>query len=415
MTLLLIFFSILFLMLAKNRSLAWLLVTIQIVSIIGTYFLGREITIDTPQDYGWLGMMALLISLIILPWRHYYGVRELTDINPRKLKIVTRFLIVVNGFVFVVFLIAAIVVQTTVEDINQFKYKTGVSMDFYYNKLPIPTAFFNMSVLLYYFSYFIFPLHFYYLIKKNYLLAGVCFVFSLNIVLYGLTFFSRAVVVQFALMYMAMLYIFYGTLTKVAKKVVRVALIGVGLVGVTYFIQISQKRFDQDKSQAKMYADTIPAEAITQDPTTFGYLDYLSQGFLNGYEVLRYYEGEIFAGKLSLESVLAFFNTPEQTRENLIYRTKLWPYHYSYSFNGFTAYSIYDYGVFGSIIFCILYYLLVVNLRPKNNTIELKDLFFIVLLVQIPLMAIFYSQVGGILIALLLLIPLQFYIRMKVK
>lgn len=187
------------------------------------------------------------------------------------------------------------------------------------------------------------------------------------------------------------------------------------MIAVVYFISISQQRFKQDVKSSKIYSKTIPVEAITQDPVIYGYLDYASQGFLNGYDVLQMYEGEGFGGTLTFESVLGFVSTPMQTYERKKYRARLWPRHYSYSFNGFPAYSVYDYGIVGSIFLCFLYFVVVKRMRPKGHTILLKNLFLIVLLIQIPLMSIFYSQVGGLLISFILWLPLWFYVNIKVK
>ncbi len=415
MTFILIFFSVLLLLLLKNKSLAVFLIVIQLVSIIGTYFLGREIEIETVGDYGWIFLIVLLLVLIILPWSNYYKVKEIIDIAPEKLKRITIFLIAINSIVFVVFLVAAIIVQTTVKDINDFKYEEGVSTDFYYNKLPFPPIFFNFAIVFYYFSYFILPLHFYYLHKKKVWLSIICFLLSLNIVLYGLTFFSRAVVVQYALLYVSFLLLLYGTLTPRLKKNIKVSFIILSVLSIGYFISISQQRFEEDTARSKIYTKLIPVEAITQDPVLYGYLDYTSQGFFNGHEVLKLYEGEGFDGVLTYESILGFISTPTQSYERFKYRQKLWPYHYSYSFNGFAAYTVYDYGILGAIAFCIFYFVVVVRMRPRENTIQLKDLFLIVLLIQIPLMSIFYSQVGGLFIAFLLWIPLWFYLKIQIK
>lgn len=415
MTLILIFFSLLLLLLLKNKSLALLLVGIQLVSIIGTYFLGREMLVEKVSDFGWLFIIILLTALIILPWRYYYKTKDISEIDPQKLKTITYFLIAINSIVFVVFLIASITVQTTVKDINDFKYSEGVSVDFYYNKLPFPPIFFNFAIIFYYFSYFLLPLHFYYLFKKRVWLSVVCFILSLNIVLYGLTFFSRAVVVQYALLYTSFLFLLYGTLVPRFKTILNFSLIFLGIVATVYFINISQQRFEQDVKLSKSYSKGIPVEAITQDPVVYGYLDYTSQGFYNGYEVLQLYEGEGFDGTLTFESVLGFVSTPMQSYERIIYRQKLWPRHYSYSFNGFAAYTVYDYGIIGSFIFCFLYFFVVKKMRPKANSIELKNLFLIALLVQIPLMSIFYSQVGGLFISFILWVPLWIYLNLKIK
>jgi len=84
-----------------------------------------------------------------------------------------------------------------------------------------------------------------------------------------------------------------------------------------------------------------------------------------------------------------------------------------YTFNGFVAYIIYDFGYILTMLFSFYYYFVVYYLRPKNNQISLLSLFLLVLLIQIPLLAIFYSALGGIIIPLLLLIPIFIYMKVS--
>ena len=71
---------------------------------------------------------------------------------------------------------------------------------------------------------------------------------------------------------------------------------------------------------------------------------------------------------------------------------------YYYSFIELTANWVYDFGYFLSIIIALLYYNIVVLVRPKNGEISIENLLLIVLLVQIPLFSIFYSFLAGIVI-----------------
>lgn len=411
MILLFIYFLFLFLIFLKKKSLALILVALQVISLAGTFFIGRTVDISSMEDLSRIFINIFLLSLIILPWKNYYGLKEILPINDLRLKVITRILIYINIFVFIVFLTATIILMTQVTDINEFKYAEGVSTEFYYNKLPIPIVFFNLSILLYYFSYFMLPLHFYYLHKNKYWLSLLCFILSLNIILYGLTFFSRAVVVQFFLLYGALLYLLYGTLKVNVQKIIKFSIIILGSISVIYFIDVSQRRFEEDRVQAKLYSYTIPVDAVVQDPLLFSYLDYSSQGFINGFEVLELYEGKGFDGALTLQSITSFFKSPMDNYEATKYRQQLWPKHYSYSFNGFTAYAVYDYGIIGSIFFCLIYFFIIRKLRPISGNINLKNLFLLTLLIQIPLMSIFYNQLIGILLAFIALIPLWFYMK----
>jgi oligosaccharide repeat unit polymerase len=415
MILILIFFLLVFAILLRKKSVAALLLFIQLISVAGTFFLGREMNIETDADLGWIFVIILLILLIVLPWSKYHNINAIEGIDPKKLKIITRVLISINFFVFLIFLISTIVVMTLVEDINEFKYSEGVSTKFFYSMMPYPIIYLNMSIFLYYTSYFLLPLHFYYLHKNKIWLAVICFILSLNIILYGLTFFSRAVVIQYLFLYLATFFMLKGVMSVKVKRMLRNIVLVFGGVALSYFLVVSQKRFEEDKKTSKVYSKTIPVNAFTQDPTIYGYLDYMSQGYLNGYEVLQKYTGEGFNGSLTFDSILNLVSTPNQTYDRIKYRQKIWPSKYSYSFNGYVAYTVYDYGIFGGILSGILYFFIIWKIRPRNNALKLKDLFLIVLLIQIPLMSIFYSQTGGIFIALILWVLLNIYLKFKVK
>lgn len=415
MSLVFIFFIFIFLILFKNRSLALMLVIIQLASVGGSFFMGRFLHIETPDDFVLVLIMILLLFLIVYPWKYYYGIKELIPFDETKLKVLTRSLIVLNSIAFGILLIITIIVQTYVEDINEYKYVTGVGEDFITSHLPFPKVFFSIAIILSNFGYFILPLHFYYLSKKRYILSLICLVLSFNIMLIGLTYFSRAVIVQYMFLYMALLYMHYGIFTQKIKKVIKNIFIAVSVVSTIYFINISVRRFERDASSAKAYSKVIPADAITQDPLTFSYLDYMSQGYLNGFDVLRLYTGEGFNGALTFEKINAMISTPNETYVRELFRQKLWPYEYSYSFTGFPAYAIYDYGILGSILLCLLYFFVVKRMRPKQNKMNLKYVFLIVLIIQVPLMSIFYNQFGESILAFVLWIPLWFYLNLKIK
>lgn len=418
MIFLFIIFSIFIFLNLKSKSLILLFALIQIVSILGGFFIGRYLEIESTTDILWFLFSLFLLLSVILPWKNYRGIKFIITPNENKVKLLTNFLIIINSMVFIVFLITTITVMTLITDINEFKYKEGVAEDFYYKSLPINVSFLNIAIILYYFSYFILPLHFYYLLKKKKKLAIICFILSLNIVLYGLTFFSRAVVVQYVLIYIGLLWIFYSALTNNVKRIIKFFGVGIGVIALVYFIDVSIRRFEEDRERAKIYGDTIPVESIVQDPVLFSYLDYTSQGIFNGYEVIKLYSDEGFNGQITWQPVLSLMSefglVNYNTYEYKKLRAKLWPGHYSYSFNGYSAYTLYDYGIIGSLLFSILYGFVVMKIRPRKNTVSLGNLFLISLLMQLPLQAIFFSQIGGIIIALLLWIPIFLYLKIKI-
>ncbi|MGX9984895.1 O-antigen polymerase [Soonwooa purpurea] len=410
MVLLFVFFVFLFFIYLKNKSLAWLLVIIQLLSIGGVFFMGKDLKIESIFDYILVLLTGVLLFLIVAPWKSYYDIKNIEIFNKKKLRNITYFLILINSFIFIILFTIVLIVQTSVQDINEFKYTEGVNEDFIANNSPFPRIFLSFTIVFSNTSFFLIPLHFYYLFKKKYFLAIVCLILSFNIMLLGLTYFSRAVVIQYMFLYIGMLFLHYSLFDNKVKKFIRNSLVFLMAGTIIYFVDVSVRRFEEDTKLAKKYSKTIPIDAISQDPLVFSYLDYMSQGYLNGFEAMQLYEGEGFNGTITFEKILVMTTSPQDTYMRLQRRAKLLPYELSYSFLGFPAYAVYDYGILGSLLFCIGYYMIVVWLRPRRKVLSLKNSFFIVLLLQIPLMSIFYSEVGGSIFAFILLIPLWCYI-----
>lgn len=414
-----IIFLFIFIFSLKKKSLVTLFSGIVTASLFGSFFLGRKLEIENGGDLMLVFFILFLLLSIILPWKDYYGVKQIIGIGENKLRVLQFILIPINIFVFIILLITTIVVLTTVSDINEFKYAEGVSQEFYYNFLPFNVSFFNIAILVYYFAYFMLPLHFYYLYKKNSKLALLYFVLSLNIVLYGLTFFSRAVLIHYIFLYFGFLWLLYGALSSKTKRSIKMGGLVISGIGLLYFISVSVQRFEEDENLSKIYYKNIPVEAPIQDPVLYSYLDYSSQWAFNGYEVMKLYGDEYFAGQITFQpinSILSQFGIGDyEYFKYWKYRAKLWPKHYSYSFNGYPAYTLYDYGVFGSIIFSLLFVFIVRKNKPKNGSLSLLNLFVITLIIQLPLLAIFYSQMGGIIIPVFLLIPIYLFSKYKLR
>ena len=409
----LIYFILLLVLILKSKSIAIFFVLLQIFSLLGTVFIGQEYPINTIFKFLNVILTIIILTLIIIPWINFKSINKISFSNEVKLKKLTRFLIIISIFPFIVFSVTSIFVFLFVQDINTFKYAEGVSEDFFYN-LPFDVRAIILSNYIYGFSYFLIPLHFYYLSKRNYYLSFWCFIFSLNIVLYGLTYFSRSVFVHYAFIYLAFVIMLYGTFEFRIKKFLKNSMFLILSLMIVYFVNISIERFTTDN----LYAENIPSNALIQDPVLYSYFDYLSQWYYNNMYVLNSYNFKTFNGQISLQPVLYLLgqyniiNYDPNTYSSL--RQQLWPLHW-YTFNGFVAYIVYDLGYILTIVFSLVYYLIILKLRPKNNQISLLNLFLIVLLIQLPLLAIFYSSIGGIIIPLLLATPVFIYMKISLR
>ena len=407
----LIYFILLFIIFFKSKSIVIFFIFLQIISLFGTIFIGQDYPINTIFKFFNVILTIVILTLIIIPWANYKNINQISYFNEIKLKKLTKFLIIISIFPFITFSVTSIFVFLFVEDINTFKYAEGVSEEFFY-KLPFNVKAIILSSYIYGFSYFLIPLHFYYLSKRNYRLSFWCFIFSLNIVLFGVTYFSRAVFIHYAFIYMAFVIMLYGTLDNRVKKMLKKLIFLTSSLMVIYFVNISIRRFTTDN----LYTETIPSNSLIQEPVFYSYFDYLSQWYYNNMYVLNSYNFKTFNGQISFQSVLyllgrySIINYDSSTYISL--RQQLWPLHW-YTFNGFVAYIVYDLGYILSLVFSLIYYLIILKLRPKNNQITLLNLFLIVMLIQLPLLAIFYSSFGGIIIPLLLAIPLFIYLKIS--
>lgn len=376
------------------------------------YFIGLDYPLDTYFKMLNLVITIVILTLIITPWRKINKIKEITIINEIKLKKLTNFLLIISTLPFITLLLTTIILFIYIDDINTFKYSEGVADAFYYS-LPLNIKVIILSTYLYYFSYFLIPLHFYYLSKGNYKLSILCFILSLNIILYGLTYFSRSVFVHYSLIYISFVVILYNTFENKIKKYLKNAMVIAGIIFSIYFIYITNSRFTTDN----LYAERIPSESFIQDPVLYSYFDYLSQWYSNSMYELNSYNNRTFNGQITFQPILSLLGKYKiinyDPAKYMALKLQLWPLHW-WTFNGFVAYTIYDFGYILTILFSLIYNLIVIRLRPINKKISLLNLFLIVLLIQLPLEAIFYSTTGGIVIPLLLLLPIFLYMKIYI-
>lgn len=391
-----------------KKPLTLFLTLLQIVSFCGIFLLNLNIEIKSIEHLGLWLISLIMLLLVILPWRKYGKITIIAnDINPIKLKRITKYLIIINTFVFVFLLITTIIVQTTIKDINQFKYEGDLSTEFFYKHLPFNVKFFILSTFLYGFSYFLLPLHFFYASQSNYGLSTICLVLSLNIILYGSTFFSRSVIIQYIFLYTAMFLMLKGSLPDhLRAKISKYTFIGIAIF-LLIFINITRNRFENDN----LYSQNIHSNALVKDPVTYSYIDYLSQWHSNSLKVLERYNFKNGNGRITFNQILSLLPS-YNAKDYFNLRYKLMGENW-YTFIGFPAYMIVDFGIFVGTFLCIIYLIIVENKKPVGGIVKLNDLFIIVLLVQIPLMSIFYSQLNNLIFPFLFLLLLQLYIKIR--
>lgn len=393
------FLFLLFFIFRKSNKLLLFILLLHLFSLFSSLLVGNDYPLKSLKTFFNLIVYCVYLSLIILPWRYFSNINIIVDDFP-GLKKFTSIILILSAFSFIILLPTAIIVSISIDDVNAFKYQ-GESVEFFYNSLPFDVKFYILATFLYGLGYFLIPLHFLYLQKRKYLLSILCLVFSLNIILYGLTYFSRAMVVHYALIFFAFFLLLKDTLSdRIIKLFNRILLISF-VLAVLYFITISVNRFQNDS----YYARFIPEKSYIQDPILYSVFDYFSQGLNNGFYVLDDYHFKIFNGQTMFQDVLRLagqYNIINySTIEYEKFRQELWPKHF-YTFNGFVAYLIYDFGYVISLLLCLMYYSYLIRNRTYEHSLSIRSLLTISLLIQIPLFSIFYSPLNGLVIPFML-------------
>lgn len=404
---LLIYFILLYFYYRKYKSIVTIFIGLQIISLSSILLMNNDYLINSWFKVFNLSFVAIILTIVIDPWKKVGKIGEISYFNEYRIKKLTKILFGISYYNFFVLLIAGIFVTLYVNNINEFKYEAGVQMAFIYNMLPFSAKFLILSTYLYNLSYFLIPLHFYYLIKKQTRLALISLILSLNIVLFGLTFFSRWTIIHYILIYGTFYFIFNNSLNKKHLRTIRMVFAVIIIILFGRFAIVTTLRFEENVS----YLNSIPLNSRIQNPIIYSNLDYLSQGYLYGMELLEDYNFKTMNGQQALSSILpllAKFNFISSddyinTRASLM-KSK------SNAFIGLVTGWIFDFGYIGTLIVALFYNYYVRKIKLKNKNISLTDSFILVLLIQIPLTSIFYSFLGGILIPIIFLIPINIYL-----
>jgi hypothetical protein len=190
--------------------------------------------------------------------------------------------------------------------------------------------------------------------------------------------------------------------------VIKLASIGTFVTLFFVFIFISSSRFDEDVS----YENKIPTTSMIQHPTYYSFIDYLSQSHMNGMKLLENYDFNSTQGQNALSIPIKLISSylPLGLENYNKIRIQKMPNNF-WKFNGLVPELVYDFGYIITIIFALIYNIIVTALRPRDSKISLYRLFILILLVQLPLLSIFYSFLPTLIIPLIILIPVRFYLN----
>lgn len=385
-----------------------LLLAMQVLSLASAIFIEKPMYMDNPKTYYNSLVMLALNLLVILPWSKYNRIEALVCRKKRALHSVTKILLVISGFTFIILLVTAVAVTTLVSDVNAFKYAEGESMEFYYTMLPFNVRYFILASQLYNLSYILLPLHFYYQTTGEKKYSFWCGLFSTNIVLYGMTFFSRWTILLFILLYLSLWILCNHMIPEdirlKMKKTIRV----VAILSAILFVSISVSRFTNNKLYE---AERIAPDARIQNPVLYSFFDYLGQNNSSGLFLLNKYKGTTFRGTYTVSNIHSLLYGFGLTGESSFNerRSKLWG-EYAGGFSGWATYTVYDYGYILAFVVAFTYYYLVRKRRSKMSVDSFISSSF---LIQIPLCAIFYSWLSTVVFCFFIYFFIWLFIKLS--
>ncbi|PHV38905.1 O-antigen polymerase [Janthinobacterium sp. BJB304] len=370
----------------RKASPAIFLFFIYISSLIGAVAIGYDYKIDTEEKIWNFIFLALILAFFILPWNCLpYSVKIMMP-DRQRLRTLTLVLLSINIIIFIVFSISIFYSFSSIVDYSAFK-NGGESGDFI-KALPINNTLYLLALYLHPTAYFLMPLHFYYLMTGNKKMSYLCLLFSLNVVLHGLTIFSRSGFIIFVFLYGAYLPFFYNKCSRKTKNTIKLSLGLLAASALTVFFFVTANRFENEIG----YNDILDSNVYITNPIIFSLFDYGCQWYRNGSIVINSYQFESLNGQLSfpfpilIADKLGLVNYPIGEIETRLY--VFWGAYYD-RFNGITANILFDFGYVGTFIFAAIYSSFVLWLRPGKNGLPLAKLMAVAALFLLPAMGIF--------------------------
>lgn len=406
-----IYFLIAYIVLAlwffKHKTVFFLFM-IQTVSIAAGMFIDYHIDIESTKDVVIVSYMIVATALFVVPWKNANGDIMIVA-NKTKIDKVYKVLSVILGFSFFFLAIAAFSIIIFVgADIDAFKY-TDERVEFLYSRLPYDVHFYMLAALGQYFAYIMLPIHFYYLQQRDQKRAIWSFVWSLTIIVHGLTMFSRWTVVLYFLIYFFLFFITRKTYDHtVIKKLRMISAIAFAVI-LSMFVMISYNRFSQNLQYASNH---ISPNSKIQDPTLYSFFDYIGQGTPIGYILMQKYDGtttNFTYATDKLRMLLQYVRIKVADEEKITDNKKSIFKEYYIFFWNLPVYNVYDFGVVLAIVFTLTYSLLLGRgIKKKMNFTSFCKISF---WAQLPLLSIFYSNLSIVLLLLVLNYPINVFLK----
>ena len=383
-----------FLMLYKKKAKCFLLlVLLQGISYSMQFLIDNTCIYNSGKTFFNACFVNLNLFLIIMPW-NYCRLKNVYIEKANYFYFFKKCLYWVLSINFVINVLKLIFVLVYIPDI--VSYKTEHSYRNLYDSIPFAGIFFRYASTTQALGYLAIPVVFYYLGRKEYSKSKWALILSTSSLIAGFASYSRAQISTFVLIYLASFLLLKNTLPinlqrrveSIFKKIVLI--IGGG------FLLITVIRF----SAMDYYGDRISKGSIIKDPVLYSIVNYTSQGYPNGLNLLENYSDD---KNLKGEQVfypiyqcLAFFSIiswdSETSREKI---SKTYGYDGG-AFHGYTCDIVYNFGYILTLLISFTFFLYVRYQLYYKISISLEKSFVLILLLSIPVVSIFYNGIGEV-------------------
>lgn len=394
----------LFMHFKRMNSISAVFLFILLFTSTGALIIDKTPSFESAKDVLNILYTTILIYIFASGFKGYHVINKVNIYNYAAFNLFERCVLFCCFISIIINTIALRVVLSYVEDFNAFKQGGEDTTYFFYNYMPIPHSMLSLSAFVSAFSFFALPLHFYYMQMRNKRKSILHLIASAALIVNGLLMFSRSAIIQFALLYIVFLILFYPSFApKLKRSIIRLLLVAGVTIGFV-FVSISVNRFDE-KSRLE-----IPKGSLIKDDLIFSFFDYGCQWYKNGFETMRKYNFEPLGGKLSNTLYVQFFTGINQTEV----RQKAWPNDW-WKFLSFYTIIQKDLGIIGSILLALLFKYLAVKLRPKRGCVSIYSLFSFIPLYVIPLMAFTGNLFETLFYHLSVVVLVAFIVFSKIK
>lgn len=379
----------------RNKSLSFFLFGLFLLSSVSAFLTGRQpkISVDTIM---YLVYSVVLYYILFNSFRNYRSVVSISvdSIRLNNLKIVEKsvlFLGLYCLFVNLYLLISSLqVLAVGLLNVSDYKGYGGAFSSLISSKLPIPGLFtltqWGSAV-----GYIALCFHFLYLVRNQLKKSFLYFVLSWNQFLIGVAALSRSATTEYILVYALLFLFFYSALdVKIRKNVLNIV-VTIAAIVLVVFIAISSVRY------GKEYKKNSENEAIvdeSKNPLLYSILDYFSLWEENSLVIMKDYRpehkryGMYNSCGLAVAIQMREKGSVEVANQRLHIEQQIMGYQRT-QFHGPVARLLYDFGYIGTIVFIVIFSLIIKKMAPRAGIIKFENFLLLPPLLTFP--ALFFA------------------------